>query len=126
MQKLINNMNSPCRLLKNAYKIDFLSMELIPVTKGEIISIICSLKSKNTCGYDGSIICSLKSKKSSGYDGITSKILKMCSMAISESLSYICNVSIVTGAFPDRINTLRTGDILVCIWILKRGGPVTY
>jgi hypothetical protein len=24
------------------------------------------------------------------------------------------------------INTLRTGDILVCIWILKRGGPVTY
>jgi hypothetical protein len=24
------------------------------------------------------------------------------------------------------VNTLRTGDILVCIWILKRGGPVTY
>jgi hypothetical protein len=62
-------------------------MEVIPVTKGEIISIICSLKSK----------------KSSAYDGISSKILKLCSMAISEPLSYICNMSIVTGAFPDRL-----------------------
>jgi hypothetical protein len=35
-------------------------MEVIPVTKREIINIICSLKSK----------------KSSGYDGILSKILK--------------------------------------------------
>jgi hypothetical protein len=78
-------MNSPLRLLKDAYQIDFSSMEVIPVTKGDIISIICSLKSK----------------KSSGYDGISSEILKLCSMAISEPLSYICNMSIVAAAFPD-------------------------
>jgi cystathionine beta-lyase family protein involved in aluminum resistance len=28
--------------------------------------------------------------------------------------------------FNNFLNTFRTGDILVCIWILKRGGPVTY
>jgi hypothetical protein len=48
-----------------------------------------------------STICSLKSKKSSVYGGISSKILKPCRMAISEPLSYICNMPIVTGAFPD-------------------------
>jgi hypothetical protein len=80
-------MNSPLRLLKNAYQTDFPSMKVIPVTKAEIISIICSLKLK----------------KSSGYDGISSKILKLCSVAISENRSYICIMSIVTGAFPDRL-----------------------
>jgi hypothetical protein len=57
------------------------------VTKGEIISIICSLKSKNA----------------SGYDGMSSNVLKLCSMAISESFSYTCNMSIMTGVFPDRL-----------------------
>jgi len=28
-------------------------MKIIPVTEGDIQSIICSLKSKNTSGYDG-------------------------------------------------------------------------
>lgn len=87
LQTHIDNMNSPLRLLKNAYQTVFPSMGVIPVTKGEIINTICSLKSK----------------KSSGYDGISSKILKLCSMAISEPLSYICNMSIMTGAFPDRL-----------------------
>jgi hypothetical protein len=47
LQTHIDNMNSPLRLLKNAYQTVFPSMEVIPVTKGEIISTICSLKSKN-------------------------------------------------------------------------------
>jgi hypothetical protein len=62
-------------------------MKIIPVTKGEIISIICSLKSKN----------------SSGYDGISSNMLKLCRMAISEPFSYICNMSNMTGVSPDRL-----------------------
>jgi hypothetical protein len=62
-------------------------MKIIPVTKGEIISIICSLKSKN----------------SSGYDGISSNMLKLQRMAISEPLPYICNMSTMTGVFPDRL-----------------------
>jgi hypothetical protein len=70
LQKHADNMNSPLRLLKNAYQTNFPSTEVIPVTKGESISIICSLKSK----------------KSSGYDGISSEILKLCSMAMSPVL----------------------------------------
>jgi hypothetical protein len=68
LQPHIDNIISPLRLLKNAYKTVFPSMKIIPVTKGEITSTICSFESTN----------------SSGYDGISSKMLKLCSMAISE------------------------------------------
>ena len=80
--------SSPLELLKNAYQPILQSMKVIPVTKGEIINIICSLKSK----------------KSSGYDGISSKVLKLCSVFISAPLSYICNMSIINGVFPERLN----------------------
>jgi hypothetical protein len=49
------------------------------------------------------IIGSLKSKKSSGYDEISSKILKCCDVFISTPFSYICNMSISTGVFPERL-----------------------
>ena len=62
-------------------------MNIIPVTEGEIQSIICSLKAKD----------------SSGYDGISTKILKRCNSLISKPPSYICSKSIQTGVFPDRI-----------------------
>jgi hypothetical protein len=84
LQPHTDNIISPLWLLKNAYQTVFLSMKIIPVAKGEI-----------------SIICSLKSKNSSGYDGISSNMLKLCSMAMSEPFSYICNMSIMTGVFPD-------------------------
>jgi hypothetical protein len=51
-------------------------MEVIPVTEGEIVDKICSIKSK----------------KSSSYDGMSFKILKFCSMAISDPISYVCNM----------------------------------
>jgi hypothetical protein len=72
-------------LLKNAYQNDFSQMNIIPVTEGEIQSIICSMKAKD----------------SSGYDGISTKILKICNSLISKPLSYICNKSIQTGVFSD-------------------------
>jgi hypothetical protein len=58
-------------------------MGVILVNKGEIINIICSLKSK----------------KFSGFDGIKSKMLKSCIMAISDPLSYICIMYIITVYF---------------------------
>jgi hypothetical protein len=67
LQPHIDNIISPLRLFKNAYQTVFLSVKITPVTKGEIISIICSLKSKN----------------SSGYDGISSNMLKLYSMAVN-------------------------------------------
>jgi len=62
-------------------------MHIIPVTEREIQSIICSMKAKD----------------SSGYDGISPRILKVCNTLISRPLCYICNKSILTGIFPDRL-----------------------
>jgi hypothetical protein len=39
LQKYIGNMNSPLRLLKNAYPIDFPSMGVIPVTDNSVVSV---------------------------------------------------------------------------------------
>jgi hypothetical protein len=61
-------------------------MKIIPVTKSEIIGTIKSLKSKNTAGHDG----------------ISGKILKHCAHIISKPLTYICNMSLITGTSPDR------------------------
>jgi hypothetical protein len=49
------------------------------------------------------IIKSLKTKNSSGYDGISTKLLKMSSGFISSPLTYICNKSLSSGIFPDRL-----------------------
>jgi hypothetical protein len=60
-------------------------MNIIPVTEGEIQSIICSMKEED----------------SSWYGGISTKIQNMCNSLISSPLSYIRNKSIQTGVFPD-------------------------
>jgi hypothetical protein len=49
------------------------------------------------------IIKSLKLQNSSGHDGISTKILKLSSLFISSTLTYICNTSIAQGIFPDRL-----------------------
>jgi len=40
-------------LIKNVYQNVFSQMNIIPVTEGEIQSIICSQKAKDSSGYDG-------------------------------------------------------------------------
>jgi len=35
--------------------------------------------------------------------GVSTKILKMCNSLVNKLLSYICNKSIETGVFPDRL-----------------------
>jgi hypothetical protein len=49
------------------------------------------------------IIKSLKTKDSSGYDAITSRIMKSIIPFIIPLLTYICNVILCTGIFPDRL-----------------------
>jgi hypothetical protein len=49
------------------------------------------------------IIKSLKTKNSSEYDGISTKLLKISSCFISSPLTYICNKSLSSGIFPDRL-----------------------
>ena len=49
------------------------------------------------------IITSFKSSNSSGYDEVPTKLLKLCSHFISSPLNYICNRTLFTGVFPDRL-----------------------
>ena len=73
--------------LLNSFKLrHIVQMKTIPVSETEVISIIKSLKSKNTTGYDG----------------ISNKILKHCAHIISKPLTYIYNRSLTTGIFPER------------------------
>jgi hypothetical protein len=51
----------------------------------------------------GKIIKSLKSKNSSGYDQISMQILKLSAPYIVFPLTYICNMILNTGIFPDRL-----------------------
>jgi len=64
--------NNPISLLKKYYTFEFPPMQIVPITDGEIRSIISSIKSKN----------------SSGYDGISTKILKLCGNQISKPLAF--------------------------------------
>jgi len=50
-----------------------------------------------------SIIKFLKTKNSSGYDEISTKLLKISANYICSPLTYICNKSISTGIFPERL-----------------------
>jgi hypothetical protein len=50
-----------------------------------------------------SIIKSLKTKNSFGYDEISTKLLKISASYICSPLTYICNKSISTGIFPERL-----------------------
>jgi hypothetical protein len=45
----------------------------------------------------------LKTKNSAGYDEISAKILKISSPFMSSRLTYICDKSISSGIFPDRL-----------------------
>ena len=50
-----------------------------------------------------SIIKSIKTKNTHGYDGVSTKILKISSSYITSPLTYICNKIISTGTFPDKL-----------------------
>jgi len=49
------------------------------------------------------VIRSLKSSNSCGYYEVPSELLKLCSYYISFPLNYICNRTLFTGVFPDRL-----------------------
>jgi len=63
-----------------------------------------------------SIIISIKTKYTCGYDWISTKLLKVSSNYITSPLTYICNKVILSGIFPDRLKysivkpALKKGD----------------
>jgi hypothetical protein len=50
-----------------------------------------------------SVIKTLKTKNSHGFDEISMKLLKISAAYICSPLTYICNKSILSGTFPDRM-----------------------
>jgi len=50
-----------------------------------------------------SVINSVKTKNSSGYDEISTKLLKISANYICCPLTYICNKSMSTGIFPEQL-----------------------
>jgi hypothetical protein len=57
----------------------------------------------STCMVIEQIVKSLKSKNTSGYDEISTQIIKLSAPYIISPLTYICNVILNTGIFPDRL-----------------------
>jgi len=53
------------------------------------------------------IISELHSGKSPGYDGFSAKVIKAISEFVCEPLSHICNLTFVTGCFPDRLKLAK-------------------
>ena len=68
------------------------SIFLKPVTDNEILGLVNSFKNKYSCGYDG----------------LNMYLIKQCIRQI-KPLTYICNLSLSSGIFPDK---MKTGKIL--------------
>jgi len=83
----INNQNKLSFSLKHVFQNSFPSIKYHCTTTKETENIIMSFKSSNSCGYDE----------------IPTKLLKLCSYFISSPLNYICNRTLFTGIFPNRL-----------------------
>ena len=88
---------------QNTMPIDYIknkaiySMYLEPVSETEIKKLISSLKS-NTPGYDMT----------------GSAVLEWCVDSISEPLSYVCNMSLQEGLFPDELKIANVIPLYKC------------
>ena len=84
---LVNSQNKLSFSLNQVYHHSFPSIKFPCTTLKEIENIIRSLKLSNSCGCDE----------------VPTKLLKSCSRFISSPLTYICNKTLFTGIFPDRL-----------------------
>ena len=57
------------------------------------------------------IIRSLKNKRTTGPDGISSYLIKKCARALVEPLTYLINMSLSEGVFPNELKTARVKPI---------------
>lgn len=70
-----------------------------------------------------SIILGLRSKSASGLDKITAKILKQNFFSLVPPITYMCNMSLDTGSFPD---TLKRAFVCPIFKSRKRNEPNNY
>jgi hypothetical protein len=81
------SISNPANYLAHAFKHPFPNIQLSFSTTKEIENIIKYLKPTNTCGYDE----------------ISTKLLKISSAYITSPLNNICNTSLLSGTFPQRL-----------------------
>ena len=88
--------NTPFHFLTQSFKQPFPNIKFKSVTTLEIEKITKLLKLKN----------------SSGYDGISTKLIKICSSFLNSPLTYICNKSLFSEIFPDRMKYAVVNPLL--------------
>ena len=79
------------------------SIYLSPVNESEINKIVSQLKDN-----------------SPGYDGIKSSVLKLSMPSLCGHLTYLCNLSLLEGVFPDELKKANV------IPLFKSGDPMTF
>jgi len=85
---------------KNRYK----RVDPLIHLRTNFIKVDESIKLKNTTTHEiDKIICSLKTRDSHGYDGISTRILKLSAPYIVSPLTLIINRILLSGIFPDRL-----------------------
>jgi len=82
------NIDTSSQFVKEVNKLRYTTFQSKPTTTTEIETIIKTLKSKNSYGYDE----------------FSTELLKITAPFISSPLNYICNKVITKGIFPDRLN----------------------
>ena len=81
------SISNPAHYLAQAFNYPFPNIQLSFSMTKEIENVIKYLKPTNTCGYDE----------------ISTKLLKISSAYITSPLNHICNTSLLSGTFPQRL-----------------------
>jgi hypothetical protein len=81
------NMTNPINYFAKRFRRPFAKISWQYTFTYETETVIKSLKTKNTCGYDE----------------ISTQIIKLTAPFIISPLTYICNAVFSTGVFPDRL-----------------------
>jgi len=91
-----NNHNTISFYLNHVYQNSFPNIKYHCTTTRETENLIRTPKLSNSCGYDE----------------VPLKLLKLCSYYISSPLNYICNRTLFTGVFPDRLECATIRPLL--------------
>lgn len=89
------NIGSAVSFLRNLLPDSFPEMIVIPITEGEIVCTIASLRNKN----------------SSDYDGISNKVIKLFREYLGKPLAHIFNKSFTLGKFLDHFKYSRVDPL---------------
>ena len=85
-------------------------MKIPSIVNNDLDQVVHDINNKNLCfefhpvtnEYVYKQLKTLSDNKATGTDDIPSRLLKLAGMSIVDPITYIINLSISTGVFPDR------------------------